>query len=412
MAYGSTFEASAVGDLRTVIGGLGAEPIESFTNSDLADSLVELEAAISALEAERSRRLTLFSDRGAHHESEHPSASAFLIDRCRIAPQRARRLVAQASALRGMPLTLRGWVRGDLATDQVRHLLSAHAAHPVVFAEHEETLTEAVAGLSVVATGRAVAYWRQAVDHREVDTTQLFEQRRLHLSQTFQGMWRIDGFLDPVGGEILHTALQAAMAPPSSGDTRSGAQRRADALSDLARHVLDHGDLAESGGEKPHLMVLVGAERLHRSHPGNNDGSQSGTVGLAESVTGTVYSQSTLELLACDCSVSRFVFGARSEVIDLGRKTRVIPPALRRAVIARDRHCQHPGCFRPARWCDVDHIVSWLEGGETKLDNLQLLCRYHHRLKHLRQNTRQPNPPHPAPSPNDARNQVLIQMRR
>jgi hypothetical protein len=87
-------------------------------------------------------------------------------------------------------------------------------------------------------------------------------------------------------------------------------------------------------------------------------------------------------LLACDCAVSRIVFAPNSEIIDLGRKTRIIPSALRRAVIARDRHCQHPGCWRPAKWCDIDHIVSWQDGGTTSLRNLQLLCRYHHRLKH------------------------------
>jgi hypothetical protein len=65
-----------------------------------------------------------------------------------------------------------------------------------------------------------------------------------------------------------------------------------------------------------------------------------------------------------------------------GRKTKVIPPAMRRAVIARDRHCQHPGCFRPSKWCDIDHKIHWLYGGETKLSNLQLLCPHNHTLKH------------------------------
>ncbi|HJR88461.1 MAG TPA: HNH endonuclease [Acidimicrobiia bacterium] len=76
------------------------------------------------------------------------------------------------------------------------------------------------------------------------------------------------------------------------------------------------------------------------------------------------------------------IMGPSSEPLDVGRKTRVIPPALRRAVMVRDRHCQHPGCDRPARWCDVDHIIPWWQGGETKLSNLQLLCRFHHSLKH------------------------------
>jgi hypothetical protein len=92
-----------------------------------------------------------------------------------------------------------------------------------------------------------------------------------------------------------------------------------------------------------------------------------------------------VDQLACDVSVSRIVFGPASEVLDVGRKTRVIPAGLRRAVIARDRRCVAPGCGRSARWCDVHHIVPWLDGGETVIDNLCLLCRYHHSQVHLGQ---------------------------
>jgi hypothetical protein len=67
-------------------------------------------------------------------------------------------------------------------------------------------------------------------------------------------------------------------------------------------------------------------------------------------------------------------------VLDVGRKTRTIPSALRRALLARDRHCQFPGCT--ARRCDGHHIQHWAEGGPTRLDNLTLLCRRHHRAVH------------------------------
>ena len=68
----------------------------------------------------------------------------------------------------------------------------------------------------------------------------------------------------------------------------------------------------------------------------------------------------------------------RSEVLDYGRRTRVIPRRLRRLVRLRDDHCQFPGCREPAQWCDVHHLRHWLDGGETNLDNLALLCRRHH----------------------------------
>ncbi len=85
-----------------------------------------------------------------------------------------------------------------------------------------------------------------------------------------------------------------------------------------------------------------------------------------------------LERVTCDCSLSRVLMGAESEVLDYGRRTRTVPPRLRRLVRVRDEHCQYPGCRAPAAWCDVHHLVHWLHGGETKPENLALLCRRHH----------------------------------
>ena len=72
----------------------------------------------------------------------------------------------------------------------------------------------------------------------------------------------------------------------------------------------------------------------------------------------------------------------RSQPLDVGRKTQVVPAPLRRAVIARDRRCRFPGCDRPPPWSDCHHVVHWADGGETALLNLLLLCRPHHRLVH------------------------------
>jgi hypothetical protein len=361
-----------VGQLQSVLESLSLEPVEGFSPSELADSLVELEEAASRLEAERCRRLSALIGRRAHRDLEYSSPSALLIDRARVAPSRAARLVAQANALFQSPVVASAWAEGVLGQDQVRQLLSAREQAPETFAAHEETLTETVSMLGVVDSGRVIQYWRFLADTEHTAEAQLYERRRLHLSQTFGGMWRLDGWLDPLAGEIVRTTLDAATPPPSADDVRSPAQRRADALTDLCQDILDSGVLPEQGGEKPHLLVLVGADRLHGL-----------PHGLSETVSGTVLSQSAIDLLACDCAVSRIVYAGASEVIDVGRKSRVIPPHLRRAVIARDRHCQHPGCRRPAKWCDVDHILPWSQGGETTLGNLQLLCRYHHRLKHL-----------------------------
>jgi HNH endonuclease len=74
----------------------------------------------------------------------------------------------------------------------------------------------------------------------------------------------------------------------------------------------------------------------------------------------------------------------RSEPLDVGRRTPVVPPALRREVAVRDRGCRFPGCDRPQAWCDAHHVVHWADGGPTALRNLVLLCRRDHRMVHAR----------------------------
>jgi hypothetical protein len=88
-------------------------------------------------------------------------------------------------------------------------------------------------------------------------------------------------------------------------------------------------------------------------------------------------------MLACDCKISRIITDGPSEVLDVGRLQRTATPAQWRALIARDRHCQAPGCDRGPEHCQAHHKIPWPAGGPTSLDNLQLLCHTHHRQHHL-----------------------------
>ena len=359
-----------MGLLKSAVDEGAIEDLEALSADELADQLVDLDSVIDQLELQRARRLDRFNRRKDFAGDGYPSATAFLIHRCKMSPGRATRLVAQAKSLSQMTETARAWSDGRLSADQVRHLVVAHDTNSEIFSEHEHGLVEAVEALGVHDTARAVTYWRQAVNTAafEKDSADLHNMRRVHLSKTFEGMGRLDGWLDPLSFEMVRAALDGATAPSTEADDRTPAQRRADALVDVARLALDEGRLPEKGGEKPHLLVMVSLDQLTSHGHGPSQGD-------AETVDGTVLSRSDLDYLSCDCSISRLVIGPNSEPLDIGRKSRVIPGAMRRAVIARDRHCQYPGCFRAARWCDVDHKIDWIHGGATKLSNLQLLCR-------------------------------------
>ena len=160
--------------------------------------------------------------------------------------------------------------------------------------------------------------------------------------------------------------------PKGDVDDRSPAQRRADALGEVCRQWLDRPDRPTVGGELPHVTVTVSADTL----AGAADG------GVCEMDHVGPISIGAARRLACDASVMRVVLSERSEPLDVGRRSKDVPPSMRRAVIVRDRRCRFPGCDRPHTWCDAHHIVHWADGGPTALSNLILLCRQHHRAIH------------------------------
>jgi len=185
-------------------------------------------------------------------------------------------------------------------------------------------------------------------------------------------MVRVDGDLDPESGAVFLTALEALTGPVmrSSDDHRTPAQARADALVDICRDSLHRGDAPITGGERPHVSLVVDLAVLD------------GATGRSEVADGVVVTGETARRLLCDAGVSRVITKGPSDPLDVGRRTRVVPPAIRRALEMRDGGCVIAGCRRPHRWCNAHHVVHWADGGPTSLDNLVLLCRRHHRLVH------------------------------
>lgn len=207
---------------------------------------------------------------------------------------------------------------------------------------------------------KVVDYWRHAVcgptDDRKRD-----DERMFHGSFTLEGMFDFSGRMPGEMGKAFLDRIAAAMPPPSEGEDRGPAQRRLDALFDV---VVSDG----AGPARPTVLVQVAADRL-----------ADGAVG---EIDDHVLGDPSIHRLTCDAAISRLVMSADSQPLDIGRSTRTVPEPMRRAVIARDRHCRFPGNRHPARWCDAHHIVHWIDEGRTEVDNLILLCRHHHTLIH------------------------------
>ena len=155
-----------------------------------------------------------------------------------------------------------------------------------------------------------------------------------------------------------------------SDERPSWSARRADALGRIAESFLQHGSEALSSGDRHQIVVHVDAETL-----------RDGGAGRSELEDGPSLAVETVRRLACDASIVRVVENEQGEPLDVGRKTRSIPPAIRRALNARDRGCRFPGCSN-TRYVDAHHIHHWAHGGETKLSNLVQLRRFHHRQVH------------------------------
>lgn len=168
--------------------------------------------------------------------------------------------------------------------------------------------------------------------------------------------------------DAIATLIDTMAAPRTNDDERSAAQRQAEALAEVCGYVLDHGEVPDSGGRRPHLNVIIGLDDLEcRARAAMLD-------------FGGRLSPEALRMLACDAAVVPIVMNGAGQPLDVGRARRTIPDGLRRAVAARDRGCAR--CGRPPSWCEIHHLIPWENGGETALGNCVMLCRTCHRLVH------------------------------
>jgi len=366
-----------VGNLGSAIDELAGEDLAAAGPRGVGEELVELFAQVERIHAEALRRLLFLDRSGAWADDGALSTQAWLRRRTRMAPGAAAERVRVARHLDALPETRAAFAAGEIGYAHVRVISSTIESSDAcrrTAGEAEAILVDAARDLDPPRLRRAAEHWRHAVDPPGFIEAEWerHARRHLHVSSTFEGMVALDGELDAEGGATLMSALDA-LQRPVPGETRTPSQRRADAVVELARRQLDAGTLPVSGGEKPHLAVTVDLATLER-----RAGSPAAEVAWANQPI----SREAARRLACDAGISRIITDGASQPLDVGRRTRTIPPPLRRAVIARDGGCVAPGCDRPPEWCDVHHRVHWIDGGPTALPNLELRCHPHHHPHH------------------------------
>jgi hypothetical protein len=201
-------------------------------------------------------------------------------------------------------------------------------------------------------------------------------RRSYSMSSTLDGMLVTNGTYDHLDGEIHKAAINAEMQRDfQPHDPRTSTQRRADAHTNIMRRALDNGELGDSHGVRPHITAVVDVgEKPDLSERVRMDRHHNGFL-----------SDTMLEMVACDCDITRVIMAGKSEILDVGRASRTPTAAQWKALVVRDQHCQHPGCYQPPSRCAAHHKWHWTRGGPTDLENLEMLCWFHHRLRHIQE---------------------------
>jgi hypothetical protein len=341
-----------------------AELLQTAPTDWIEREIGELAAHIAAATCRWLELVAEFDRRGAHEAWGFHSCGGWLAWRCSIDPRSAREHMRVARALEELPLVRERFSYGELSYSKVR------AITRVATPEIEVELVEMARFATAAQLERLVRGYRRAVSLESAEAAH--RDRFLSCEWDEDGSLCIRGRLAPEDGALFLKALDAGREEiRDREEADSISVNGADALMEVAEQSLA-GDPSPRPTAERH-QVIVHADFMALAGEGPQPGCRlnDGPSICAESA----------RRLACDTSLVPIFHGPKGD-LDIGRKTRAIPTALRRALEARDEgRCRFPGCEN-RRWIDAHHIVHWARGGGTELENLVLLCGHHHRLVH------------------------------
>jgi hypothetical protein len=330
--------------------------------------------ALDAAEAAWLARVGEYHDAGMWDTDGFGSAAAALGASCHLDEDVARRHVKLARRLARLPDVANAFGGGDISARHAAVIANAYTRkREAELSAIEPELLDVATKFAPSVLAAVVQRVTDAIDGDDGASADEkdFERRSFSLAQSLDGRYYMKGQCDALSGEILQTAIKAEMARDlQENDHRGIQQRRLDALVNLARLALDRGEVGEAHGIRPHISAVV-----HLEHPAGDLVARM----RRERHRDQRLSNNTLDMLMCDCLLSRVIVAGQSEILDVGRTTRTATAAQWKALVARDGHCQAPGCNRPPSDCQAHHIRPWAAPhfGPTNLDNLRLLCWYH-----------------------------------
>jgi hypothetical protein len=358
----------------------------ALTLDELRTQITELAGHLNAANYRWLSLIAEFDRRHGWSDGATQSCAHWLNWQCGLDLGAAREKVRVAHALEKLPRIAAAMARGELSYSKARALTR------VACTQTEEYFLSIALHGTAAHVEKLVRHYRRAQEAEELSREARQQaNRRVTYFYDDDGSLILKGRLPAEIGALVVKALDAAVNDPAVRDVSaatpakppefgliigpfderpSWGARRADALGRIAESFLQHGSEALNPGDRQQIVVHVDVETL-----------RDGGAGRCELEDGPSLAVETVRRLACDASVVSIVENEQGEPLNVGRKTRSIPPAIRRALNARDRGCRFPGCSN-TRYVDAHHIHHWSHGGETKLSNLVQVCRFHHRQVH------------------------------
>ncbi|NLU82322.1 HNH endonuclease signature motif containing protein [Rhodococcus sp. HNM0569] len=392
-----------MGSGESAVDASGGEPWQSADGELLAEA-VELSRVIAELQARRVAVMGEVEVRRVAVDAGYRDSAAWLAAHTLLEIGEARGIVALAGSLLQAPEIAEmvasvevSAKHAQIMCDFFEHLPGGFpnaVEEPEAFVEAKRECREAfflASGFRGTVGGmqRVKATLEATFETDEAPHSERADLNRFDLSRTLHGRYLLRGDLDAESGELLQAALSKLSAPrpaeAGTRDPRPPSQRRADALTEVARRFLGAGRTGDEAGERPHLTVVIRERDLRENQGPAIDGASGLRVDgprVPWTPWGGTLSLAAARKTACDSEVTPVVVDDAGVPLAMGRTTRLVTPSQRRALRVRDRGCAFPGCGVPTGWTEAHHIVPWIDGGPTDLDNLVLLCGHHHRFLH------------------------------
>jgi len=353
----------------------------------LGDDITQMAAHLDAGTFQLLELIGEFDENEGWHGTGINSCAHWLNWKCGMNLGAAREKVRVARALPDLPKISTAFREGKVSYSKVR------AMTRVATKKNETALLQIALGGTASHVETQVRLYRKT---KRIEALQQENLRHAHRELSYyiddDGSWIFKARLTAEQGVLLKKAVEAASdqltneqynepndvsaeisdkQPIDQLTPQPVAQLRADALERIVAGFLAEENARHPGGDRYMVNIHTDIETL----------KEDGTGAESEIEECGHVSAETSRRLACDCSIVHLHENNKGEPLNIGRKTRSIPPAIRRALKRRDGGCRFPGCTC-YRYVDAHHIQHWADGGETSMNNLVLLCQRHHRLVH------------------------------